>query len=87
MICEARAQTSDLDFEATLQCFLRFFTCRLFFKRVGALERKSMEKSVNLIAGVAKIGEKSLQDLANAPKNHENWRIFDNNSIVNVKKW
>ena len=44
-IIEACAQTPNLDFEATLWCFLRFFTNRIVFARVGQLERKDIGKA------------------------------------------
>ena len=55
LIFDAYTQTLNLDFEATLWCFLRFFGGRLFFERVGALKRKRMEKSAKPTAGDAKI--------------------------------
>ena len=61
MIFEACAQTLNLDFEATLWCFLRFFAGRVFFERVGAIKRKSMEKSAKSMAGDARFGSKSDQ--------------------------
>ena len=51
MIFVACARTLNLDFEATLWGLLKFSAGCLFFERVGALERESMEKSANLIAG------------------------------------
>jgi len=44
MIFEACAQTPNLDFEATLWRFLRFFKYRFVFARVGQRERKSNEQ-------------------------------------------
>ena len=56
--------------------FFRFFAGRLFFERVGALERKSMGKSQKLIARVAQIDEKARQDLANSLTKHQIWRTW-----------
>ena len=43
-IFEACAQTPNLDFEATLWCFLWFFKNRVVFARVGLLVQKNSEK-------------------------------------------
>jgi len=76
MIFETCAQTLNLDFEATLWCFLRFFTCRRFFERVGALERKSMHKSAKSIAGDNEISQKSCQYVAKSLTNRKNLRTW-----------
>jgi len=44
-IFEVFLQAPNLDFEATLWCFLRFFTNRIVFARIGPREQKSMEKT------------------------------------------
>ena len=63
-----------------------FFIGRRYFERVGALERKIMEKSVKSLARVAKIIKNSLQDLANAPKNIEIWRTWAKNCAGSVPR-
>ena len=59
LIFHAYTQTLNLDFEATLWCFWRFFAGRLFFERVGALKRKRMEKGAKSHAEDGKFNQKS----------------------------
>ena len=61
LIFEACAQTPNLEFEATLWRFSRFFKNRIVFARVGQLERKSNKKTPKSIPRRAQTRPKTTQ--------------------------